>query len=768
MNGSLGSPPRQKVTMAMIDSVPPIAPREEIEYVIKNVYSFFRYQARLNYSFLPLAVKYFVHPAVPETKLTEDEAKQIELFSKKYRSQMFAFLAERPQICRAAVEKIAFRQVSLSQRKNFYYELMQIAFYSDSLELFKLAMVDTPRPPAKRTLRNPVTPVLSHIERVERSVGLFIDEESKVGEFAHFLDEIPSTTAVAASPTVVFVGKKGGEVRVLTTVGKGLNVRSFLLKAVGPEPYSLVWVHQSLWMITGSDVWKLHSLESEPVAVEKPAKMGMAVCTDGHYFYAFKRSEVNVFEFDGSVFVFLRTVKLNPSVCAVADELNVSFVADGGLISFAVQRKKEMMFKSYSLVTGKLISSHVSSSLIDICGWCIRPFSNEHVLLSKLSMTLYHGVLQMPRWLMCVRYPVITEENPIQSALEVALYHGASFFESGSALVLHQLLEGYCATGDNVGIMIVGHILLRIMEVKKDDWTRLAELFASYYSKCKSEPTMQRFCCFMYLACMKSSLGVVKSSVFSEYVMTEAKDLDFIFVFPSAIRFNCEYISPKAMDKIIEHCVDAWLSFPCEASFLIQEYIRNYMKPMFKKGEIGSVIGALQKIMNGITQVVNLVLNNMRDAESFCSSGQFSVWGYILMMIREEKKYWPRFGHQLIPLLQLGLHNQNVDRPSLAKIRDMMNRTMVVLLELIFAVPKHISFVQFKTEDAFYQRYPSVMRGYDSELDQLIIKLLASLTKEVIGLCWRSYLMNVILLMESLLISRLVAQMHWLQYKMTA
>ena len=720
MNGSLGSPPRQKVTMTMIDSLPPIAKKEEIEYVMKNIYSFFRYPARLTYSFRPSAINYFVHPVYQDTGLTEDDAKEIDSFSKKLQTKMFTFLADRPHLCRPAVRAIPFRHFSSSHRKNFYYELMQIAFYSDSLELFKLAMIDTPAPVSKRKLRNPATAVIAYISHPDKVPGIFIEKESLASEFSHGLTEIASSTAVAASPTALFLGQKNGDVRVI--VNKA-NVRCISYKNIVNEEYSLVWVHQCLWLITNLSAYRLDSLQLDPVLVEKPQKLATPVCTDGHYFYAFKKSEVHIFEYVESQFLFIRSLKLSPSVCRVGDEHEVPFVADGGLISFALPKKKEVVFRSYSLVTGALITTRVVSELPDLVGWCTRPFSNEHVLLSRNNVGIYRSVSQISRWIMGLsHFSAQNEGYTIENALELALHHGASFFENGSFAVLLELLKKFCNDDNDTGVKIIGHLLLRGMDIQSENSIPFVDVFADYFSKCRTKPEMQRFCCFMYLACLRNSGVAVRHNVLSEYLETNPKELDFLFAFPGSVRFSA--MTPHGMEKLIEYCAFSWWGFQNEASYLIQEYIRNFVTPKFKKGDIESVLGPLEKIMNAISQTVVLALNGFLDSKLFASSSQFSVWCYVLLMIREAKKHWCRFGHQLIRLLQIGLYNQSIDRPNLTSVKDMMSRTMVVLLELISAVPKNVSYVQFKTTTEFYSKYPSVINGYNERLDQAIINLL--------------------------------------------
>ena len=491
MNGSLGSPPRQKVTMTMIDSLPPIAKKEEIEYVMKNIYSFFRYPARLTYSFRPSAINYFVHPVYQDTGLTEDDAKEIDSFSKKLQTKMFTFLADRPHLCRAAVRAIPFRHFSSSHRKNFYYELMQIAFYSDSLELFKLAMIDTPAPVSKRKLRNPATTVIAYISHPDKVPGIFIEKESLASEFSHGLTEIASSTAVAASPTALFLGQKNGDVRVI--VNKA-SVRCISYKNIVNGEYSLVWVHQRLWLITNLSAYRLDSLQLDPVLVEKPQKLATPVCTDGHYFYAFKKSEVHIFEYVESQFLFIRSLKLSPSVCRVGDEHEVPFVADGGLISFALPKKKEVVFRSYSLVTGALITTRVVSELPDLVGWCTRPFSNEHVLLSRNNVGIYRSVSQISRWIMGLsHFSAQNEGYTIENALELALHHGASFFENGSFAVLLELLKKFCNDDNDTGVKIIGHLLLRGMDIQSENSIPFVDVFADYFSKCRTKPEMQRF-----------------------------------------------------------------------------------------------------------------------------------------------------------------------------------------------------------------------------------------------------------------------------------
>ena len=247
---------------------------------------------RLVYSLVPSTTAYFVKPAPVPYKMTEEEEKEIALFSRKAKKKMFAYLADHPNLCREAVEHIPIRHFRSNKRKNFYYDLMQIAFYADSLDLFKLVTVDTVQPPPKKMRKNPTAPIVSYIERSERIPGLYIRKDSAVATFRHSLGEVPTTTAMAATPSELFVGKQGGLVRIVSSDGdNGISVRSCMYRSIGTEPYSLAWVDGYLWMITPTRVLKLNCMASQASEIQdKPKRLSPPTCTDGHYFYSYSQS----------------------------------------------------------------------------------------------------------------------------------------------------------------------------------------------------------------------------------------------------------------------------------------------------------------------------------------------------------------------------------------------------------------------------------------------------------------------------------------------
>lgn len=462
---------------------------------------------------------------------------------------------------------------------------------------------------------------------------------------------------------------------------------------------------------------------------EKPKRLSPPTCTDGHYFYSLrtKKFEVYIFSFNRkeNKFVLVRSVKLSCGIGGFTEEHNMSMATDGGLICLALDRKKEVTFKHYSLVTGKMVLEVSVPGFPKILAWCTRPLSNEHVVLFEHDLVVADSVIQLPRWVCGIGPPTGAEGKLVQNALELAMFHGVPFFASSWSEEIAPLLNHFCALGDDSGVRIMAHILLRLMETEKNkNFGTCIQLFADYYSKCAGRPLMQKLCCVLYLACLRDSVGDVKPNVLSLYLETEADDLDFIFVFAKSVRFQDDSLSPKAVDVFIRYCASVWWHYQDEASYMIQEYLRHYVEPRFQRGEFDGVTETLQYVMEQIALVIQLVLRGPISPDRFKQSGLFFVWEYTLTMIRAAKRYWQRLGHKLLPVLQLAMIDQHSDRGNVSEIRDMMNRTLTVFLELMFAIPKPIPLTKFKTARSFYSKFPDLICGFNEELDQLIIDLL--------------------------------------------
>ncbi|OHT09329.1 hypothetical protein TRFO_21824 [Tritrichomonas foetus] len=715
----------------IIDSIPPITSRSNIGSILIGIASFFQQENSIVQLALPPSPEYFSSVQLPEYTPTEEELRNIKFFKKKTKKSMFKYLASRPDLCRKAVSQIPFRNFKSNKRKNFYIQLLQIAFYSDSIDLFKLVIVDTPSPPIKSLRKTHTGSLIQFIDHTNKIPGFYIEQSSQIASNEHSLNDVPTATAFAASPTELFIGKEGGFIRILSINSDNMKTPHYCLfrPTVSNEAYSLAWIKGYLWILTTTTIWQVNTLIPKVWTFinNKPRDLVPPMCTDGQFFYCVRfknrNPEIHIFSFNGTDFIPERHIKLNNQITSFQPEHRIPFATDGGLICFAVVKGKDTNFKTFSLANGKLVSDKwTENSLPTITCWCTRPFSNEHIILTPTHINIYNKQLQIPRWLLGLPWPRGNDSNPVLNALELANFHGANFFQSSKNIRdLDPLLSYYASINSDIGFRIVAQILLRS---NTSHLKQALKTVAEYYNKSESNLYMQRFCCFIYLACLNENPIHVKPNILSLYIENDNLDLDFIFLYPKAISFRNTTLSEIAIKKLIVYVAEHWNDFPIEASYIILGFLEDYAAIKMRENTYDSILEPVTAIFRVITKTVSLVFKNKYSPEAFINSSQYTAWEFLIKCIMNAHQSWPKYAHILVRMLKVAFYDQHQDVNDCEKIRDMMNKTLLLLTELVLAVPMKLYDVTYKTLNKLYEDYPHPLKDQYPIVDRAVLNLM--------------------------------------------
>lgn len=720
---------KDRLNRVTLNEIPPVTSRLQIEKFIVDMISFFQQENDIVILDLPPSPEYFSILSEVDYTPTEDESRNISTYVKKGKKSMFQYLASHPDLCRVAVKQIPWSHFKSNKRKNFYYQLLQIAFYADSLDLYKLTIVDTNSPPTKNSRKNHAVPLLQFIENTGRIPGLYIDPNYNSASFEHTLDYIPTATAFAASPTELFVGKEGGFIRTISLNSTSKIYPHYCLfrPSVSNEAYSLAWIKGYLWILTNSTIYQVNTLISKvwTFVNNKPKDLVPPMCTDGHFFYCLRvknrTPEIHIFSFNGTDFIHERHIKLNYQI-ALQVEHKVIFATDGGLMTFLIPKGKESVFRIFSLATGKWLYDRAADSTISqtIC-WCTRPFSNENVIITPKNILFYSKQLQIPRWLLGLPWPKSNSSNAIVNALELACFHGVNFFKTGPYDEIGPLLNHFISTNNEVGFRLVSMILLRsqIENIKP-----ILQIIVDYYQRCDSNPIMQRFLCFIFLACSNESTASVKPNIFSMYLEKDNTDLDFVFLYPKGFNFKYPSLSEAAVKKLIVYVAERWNDFPIEASYIILNFLEDYCTVMMRKDMHDSILEPISAIFRVISKSVSLIFKNKMNAEMFCKSPQFTAWGFLLKIIMKNSNSWPRYAHILVKMLKLGFASQETEQENCQQIKDMMNKTLYLLLEILLRSPLKLYEVEYESIEDFYHHHSHPMNMQYNPIDNSILNTL--------------------------------------------
>lgn len=724
MRTRLSSTNPARMDRISVDKIPPIAPRAFIEATCMKLQTFFSRSSHLTQITLPPQQNIFNTRQYPDYTPQAEELKRLAIYIRKSKKQMFKYLPNHPEFCHLAVSQIPMKFFKTGKRKNFFYELLQIAIYADSLELFKLAVIDTVQPPPHKKYKAAINSITTFIENNDIIPGLYIEPKTKIFSYTHESDDsAPTATCIAASPSEIFVGKNGGLIRVFSITNDILTTKYSLFVQVN-EPYSLAWTHGFLWILTQTKMFQINPILQTADPINKPKDLIPPMCSDGHYFYCVKmRSrEVNIFSFNGEEFIQEKHIRLGcPIANTYVNEHKIPFIADGGLISFAIQRGKDTNFRYYSLANGKWIHDQITENFPHFSCWALRNNSKEHIIFSPTDLTVFSGCSQIPRWMIGLSFPQASELTPVISSLELALYHGTPFFTNGSAEDLSSLINHYCASNDDIGVRTMGHILMYLSgEGINSSLTCISE----YYYKCIDKPLMQHFCCFVFLSCYSKINSTVKPTILSDYFEKSSSLLDFIFIFPSFFDMKNTSLSPTAIKNIIMFTASHWSNYPTEASYIIQSYCHDYLECRVAQEGLENYLDPIGAILQSISQDVQLLFKNQIRDNDFLESPQFDVWGFMLKLIMNSKESWQSCSHRLIRMLQIGLLDQRDDGSTPQRIKSMMNRTLFLLLEVLFTSPYRICQIEFSSIDQFYKEFPHILNGVVPEIDKKLIALM--------------------------------------------
>ena len=713
-----------------IDAIPPVTSREEITRLLLSIISFFHQDLTMQQDDNFPSPHFFSTIVPQDYQPTDEESHNLVLFAKKPKKSMFKYLASHPDLCRIAVARIPKKFFESNKRKNFYFQLLSISFYSDSLDLFKLAVVDTPQPPLKYFRKTQTGSLIQYIEQTSKIPGFYIDPDTLKKSIEHNLNDIPTATAFAASPTEIFVGKEGGFIRIVPINSNSVLTPQITLfrPSSQNDAYSLAWIKGYLWILTNTTIWQVNTLIPKvwTFANNKPRDLVPPMCTDGEYFYCVRLKnrycEVHIFSFNGADFILERHVKLAGVIPSAVVDHKIPFATDGALITFAFTIKsREVNFRTYSLANGKIISDRVENSLQPFQCWCTLPFSNEHVIINHQNISFYTGQIQIPRWLIGLPCPSSKDSNPVINALELAYFHGATFFQSGSSGDIDPLLNYYGNMKCDSGFRIIAQILL---QAQTRDLSPILHALSEYYMKSESNQVMQRFCCFVFLACIRENHYFDKNNILSHYLENDNIDLDFIFLYPKAFNFRRLSLSDLAIKKLIVFAAERWNEFPRESSYIISRFLQDYALLKMKEGSYDSILEPISAIFRVITKTVSLVFKSKYNPSLFINSEQFTIWGFLIRAIMKNFKTLPKYSHIFIRMMKVAFYDQHKEMIGCEKIREMMNCTLMLLLELYLNTPMKLYNVVFDGTESFYQKFPHPMNQEYSFIDKQIIKLL--------------------------------------------
>lgn len=710
-----------------VDSIPPIIPRPRIENIILELISFFEQDDQVVILELPPPPKYFSTAIPPNYKPTEEEVRTVSTFAKKGKKSMFQYLANHPDLCRYAISQIPFRSFKSNKRKNFYYQLLQIAFYSDSLDLFKLTIVDTNAPPAKSSRKNRALPLIQFIDNPNKVPGLLLDPLFLVGSFKHNFNDIPTATSFAASPTELFIGKEGGLIRSCAFTQESMSSQHFCLfrPSVSNESYSLAWIKGYLWILTSTTIWQVNTLIPKVWTFinNKPKDLVPPMITDGQYFYCIRiknrTPEIHVFSFNGTDFIHEKHIKLASQFTPLSEHKLVC-ATDGGVITFIIPKGKDSIFRVYSLATGKLLYEKSTDFTPTLC-WCTRPFSNQHIVITQTHIDIYSKQLQLPRWLVGIPWPTQTDSNAIVNAIELATFHGVHFFTNGPCTDLGPLLSHYASTNNNVGFRMVAMILLHNQH---DNIKPVLQTVVDYYTKSEDNPQIQRFCCFIFLACSSEYTVSIKPNILSNYLENDNNDLDFIFLYPNAFNFKQTSLSETAIKKLIVYVADRWNDFPDEASYIILSFLEDYVLLKIREEIYDMILEPISAIFRVIKKMVSLIFKNKYNVDVFLASAQYSAWVFLLRLIMNNNRSWSRYAHIFVKMLKLSFMDQNLEMKNCEKIREMLNHTLFLLLQIMQNMPMKLYNVQFQSVDTLYTKFTHPMNNEYPELDNSLLSVL--------------------------------------------
>ena len=350
---------------------------------------------------------------------------------------------------------------------------------------------------------------LSIINSNENFFGFYPDPQTSFYSFdfqninkSEELINFASPTAIAISPTQIFLGAENGDIFIydffLKTLDSGqLNgkfakqqvINSFSSKK--KEKFSLLYYNSKIYQIFKGYIKTFPLLNFDTCESIKTDVLRFPSITDGNFFYSFDgKKTINIFSpkeslaskplrsvvlasaptnyeslksiicTNGSVITF-GTLKKEKLASAPTNENTSNNTSDSGSVSSSNTSNKSKAylyrFEMFSLLTGKLIKSFVVKFENMLQMWSFSPYNFYHILiekginnetndliadksLSNISLNILSGSNSIPKWIEGYCSPLIEKKSSCQivGALNNAIFEGFGFLYNEDIIAKYQ------------------------------------------------------------------------------------------------------------------------------------------------------------------------------------------------------------------------------------------------------------------------------------------------------------------------------------------
>lgn len=713
-------------------SIPPIAKKDVIEKVIKSWYYFF-HDIKSN---LQLDFKIGRNPIIPNPKrekiqLNENEKKIISRCKNRINKKLLKNLVKNPNICAEAINEITIDKIKDTKIKRIF-DLLQVAIYANSLSLFKYIYVDELPKRKKQSNQKKAFLQLSHyLESCNTINGFCLNDDLKICSYNLPKFDINSTSSFATKLNEFFIGEKDGCINVLK-IGEDGKINStnffFHVDIQDGENYSLAIVNGFLWVVKVDAAYQINLLTSNVKKYSNiPKEFSPPMCSDGNLFYCVKyknkNAELYIISFDGEHFKIERTIKFDRQSFNQQNDNKNCFLTNGRIITFISPKGNDLLFKTFSIPTGKAIVETLASEIFEIRTISYDPFLNEFIYISSNEINIYRSSFQYPKEIIGLSYPSVNSFSII-NLLYLYMFNGAVFFfNDGVKKELPNILSFFCNIDNQIGIKVAAQLLLE--DVSDECLNSSIQILAKYFTTIKDNE-MKHFICFVYVSTYCNSTKNIEPNILSFFLEeNDTNEWEFLLYFYEIFNFkNCN-LSVLAINNLLLYLTSKWDNFSIHVSLVIESFCQNYLLPSIENGEAQKIFIPLNIILNHIYKLLLLVSKDVLDPQKFINSSQNLVLEYLLKIIMKNKEKIGIVLSKVTVIFDIAFIPNIPFSNKYSKILSLVNKAIVLIFELILdQSPNFMKSINFKNIKSFYSFFPHFFNGKFENVDSLIIQIL--------------------------------------------
>lgn len=534
---------------------------------------------------------------------------------------------------------------------------------------------------------------------------------------------LSSATAFAANQNQVFFGITGGFILYMSlSNGNNTRVNIYHYYNIQDSLYSLVWLRDRLYVFAEREYYVNGTKNNLTNDLRPP------LCTDGKYIYCVgnmthKAIKLAVFKFDASTqqFVIVYRKGLMKLPIKIDDEFKVSFVTDGIRMTFSIPYKNRSRIVEYSLQTGKII--HEMEEPIAIIGWCIRPYSPDHIILENSSdkevyVKIIKSAIQTPRWMLGLEF-VSTNNKSLKEDLIATIYHGVDLFTDSDIGCVTDLLTYFYDKSDIEGLYLASNFLLKAS--REGDFERAVNIIANFYESVEVE-AVKKFCVYTLLALahnLKSPEILSNINIFENFLL-EYSDYDLVILFSCYFDWKNIELSSATTEKLFVFLSDKLRHLFQEILVLIKNCVTNFMSENINKVRFfeHTIVSMCRIISSRFDKNYYKILSGKDIEQSI-----IDVWKCILILIN---KLTPlisiHYKRLLEALLTLVFQPPNSDQD----IEFNLCLTIHLLVEFLYLSPTIKRYKSFSTLDEFYDVSRCAMDIIKPEINEIIFNILSN------------------------------------------